>query len=248
MSRLIDFFVIGAAKAGTSALHRYCVKHPEISGGIKKEIHFFDHYTNFLNLPVNYDNYHNMFDFTNNKKFYADFTPDYIYFEESAQLIWEYNRNAKIIAILRNPIDRAFSQWNMYTEKKLEDIPFGDAIRNERLRTRAYLPNWHGHYSYIDRGFYSEQIRRYQRFFPKEQLLFIKYEDFKHDQAFYLKRVFEFIGANPDTFQYEHLVANQFKYESSLNSNDHQYLLAIFKNDIQHVQQLLGWDCSDWLL
>ena len=248
MANRINFFVIGAAKAGTSALYRYCVQHPEIGGGTNKELHFFDHFNHFKTRPINYNAYHTLFNFSSNKKLYADFTPDYIFFEESAQLIWEYNPQANIIAILRNPIHRAFSEWNMNITLKRETLSFTEAIRNERLRTRAYLPEMHGHHSYIDRGFYSEQIRRYQRFFPNKQLLFLKYEDFKQDQAMHVKKVFEFVGVDPQLFEYEHLVANQFNYKSTLHENDHQFLRAIFQNDIQKVQQLLGWDCSDWLL
>ena len=247
MTNKLDFFVIGAAKAGTTALHQYCVKHPDVGTGKLKEIHFFDHFNFFEKLPVNYEPLHNVFDFSTNKKTYGDFTPDYIYFEESARLIWEYNPKAKIIAILRNPIHRAFSQWNMNISLQRDSIPFSQAIREERLRSRAYLPNWHGHYSYIDRGFYTEQIRRFQHFFPNNQLLIFKYDDFKKEQEKHLNRFFEFIGVAPEKYIHEALVANRYEYDSLLNKEDHHYLLTLFRNDILNLQQLLNWDCSDWL-
>lgn len=246
---LVSFMVIGAAKCGTSALHTYLVKHPQIGGGKKKELHFFDHTHNFYQKNLNYNAYHQQFDFSDPNKLYGDFTPDYIYFQESARLIWTYNPNVKLIAMLRNPIERAFSHWNMQIQLSdvLDPLPFSEAIRNERFRCRAYLPEQHGHFSYTDRGFYTEQIRRFQRLFPNNQLLFIRYDDFKKHQEKTLQQVFEFLNVDPSRYQHEHQVTHYIPYHEKLNPNDHRYLLNLFRNEIHALEQLLGWDCSDWL-
>lgn len=246
---LISFMVIGAAKCGTSALYKYITKHPDIGGGIKKEQHYFDHTPNFAQYHLNYNDYHSQFDFSTGKKLYADFTPDYLYFLESARLIWRYNRNAKLIAILRNPIERAFSHWNMQIQHSnvIDPLPFGEAIRNERFRLRTYLPEQHGHFSYIDRGFYTEQIRRFKRLFPAEQLLILKYDDFKNEQEKTLRQLFEFVGVDPNLYEYEHQVANYFPYHNKMNPDDYLFLRNTFEHEIHALEQMLGWDCSSWL-
>jgi hypothetical protein len=246
---LISFMVIGAAKSGTSALHRYMVKHPDVGGGKNKELHFFDDTHNFFVNNLNYDEYHQEFDFSSNKQHYGDFTPDYIYFQESARLIWRYNRNIKLIILLRNPIERAFSHWNMETKyaNVIDTLPFGEAIRNERFRLRTYLPEQHGHFSYIDRGFYTEQLRRFKRLFPDEQLLILKYDDFKNEQEKTLRQVFEFIGVDPNLYQYEHQLTHYIPYHEKLSPEDHLYLLNTFQHEIHALEQMLGWDCSAWL-
>ena len=246
---LVSFMVIGAAKCGTSALHRYLIKHPHIGGGKNKELHFFDNTSNFKQQNLDYTPYHQQFDVSNRNKIFGDFTPDYMYFQESAQLIWSYNPNVKLILMLRNPIERAFSHWNMQIQRShvLDPLPFNEAIRNERFRLRAYLPQQHGHFSYIDRGFYTEQIRRFQRLFPKNQFLFIRYDDFKNEQEKTLHRVFEFLNVDPSLFQYEHQLTYNIPYKNKLNATDHRFLLDTFRNEIHALEQLLGWDCSNWL-
>ena len=246
---LVSFMVIGAAKCGTSALHHYLVKHPHIAGGKMKELHFFDNTHHFFQKNLDYTLYHDQFDTTDTDKIYGDFTPDYLYFHESAKLIWTYNPNVKLIVMLRNPIERAFSHWNMQIQQSdvLDPLPFSEAIRNERFRLRTYLPEQHGHFSYIDRGFYTEQIRRFQRLFPKNQFLFVRYDDFKNQQEKTLNNIFNYLNVDPSLYKYEHKITYNIPYKNKLSSTDHLFLLNIFRNEIHALEQLLGWDCSDWL-
>ena len=99
----IDFIIIGTQKGGTSALDHYLRQHPEIGMGKKKEIHFFDDEKIFSKTDINYNKYHDYFDFSIEKKVYGEATPIYIYWDQSCKRIWKYNKDIKLIAILRNP-------------------------------------------------------------------------------------------------------------------------------------------------
>ena len=91
--------------------------------------------------------------------------------------------NMKIILVLRNPIQRAYSHWNMNRATNLDPLPFLEAVRAERVRSRRRLPLQDRDYSYVDRGFYSEQLRRIWRYFPTEQTLVLKTEHLKQRPA-----------------------------------------------------------------
>lgn len=245
-NKKLDFLVIGTQKGGTSALDAYLREHPEIGMGNIKEVHYFDNDDYFLEPKADYWDYHNYFNFLSGKKIYGETTPIYIYWEPAARRIYEYNPNIKLIAILRNPINRAFSHWNMLYSKNVERKDFEYCIENERERCRMSLPEQHIYYSYIDRGFYSEQIRRYKRYFKDEQMLFLKYEEFSRSQPEYLKEIFEFLGVEVDKIKFKELTANKINYARKINDKEKEYLKEIFKNDISEVERLLDWDCSDW--
>jgi len=167
----VDFLIVGAQKSGTSALDVYLRDHSEIEMAVKKEVHFFDVEANFKG-DVDYGIYHRNFA-QNSAKLRGECTPIYMYWAPSMKRIFEYNPNMKIIAVLRNPIERAFSHWNMQQHRGVEKKDFSIAIRQESVRCRVSLPLQHRELSYTDRGYYSEQIRRIWRFFPKDQTLFI---------------------------------------------------------------------------
>jgi hypothetical protein len=246
--RRLDFIGVGVAKAGTTALYSYLKQHPEIGLGSKKEIHFFDRVENFFFPKWFYFHYHRFFNFKSGKKIYGEITPIYLYWRSAAADIYEYNPKIKIIAILRNPTDRAYSQWNMNIKIGFDNVDFEYAVQHDRERSRKYLPNQHHHYSIIDRGFYSNQIREYRRFFPNNQLLFLKYENYKANPEETLKTVFTFLGVNPNLFDFKALTSNVHKYEKKMDEDLRKQLIKTYENDIREVERLLDWNCSDWLV
>jgi hypothetical protein len=243
----IDFLVIGTQKGGTTAIDHYLRQHPEIGMGNEKELHFFDNEEIFSKNKINYSQYDNRFDISANKSIYGEVTPIYLYWEPSCKRIWEYNKEIKIIAVLRNPIDRAYSHWNMEVERNAEQEPFFECIVNERARMRASLPYQHRVFSYVDRGFYSEQIRRYKRYFRDEQMLFIKYEDFKNEQEKEVFKILNFLDVNPDKFTFKPETVHKRAYSKKMSDEEREYLRNIYKNDIREVEKLMNWDCQDWL-
>lgn len=243
----LDFLGIGVAKAGTTALHDYLALHPQIGMGDVKEVHFFDRSQHFLFPNWFYFRYHKHFNFKSGKKIYGEITPVYLYWNNAAAHIWEYNPKIKLIAILRNPIERAYSHWNMTNKLGTDILPFEESIARERERSRRKLPHQHRQYSVIDRGFYSAQIREYRRFFPENQLLFIQYDEFKQKPKETLERVFKFLEVDPSLFDFNPLQSNVIEYKSQLNPDTKKILIDIYRNEIHEVERLLNWDCSNWL-
>lgn len=243
----LDFIGIGVAKAGTSALHDYLIQHPQIGMGDKKEIHFFDQPQHFFFPNWFYFRYHKHFNFKSGKKVYGEITPIYLYWRSAAADIWEYNPKIKLIVILRNPVDRAYSQWNMNIQNGSISLSFNDAIDQEIERAKRKLPYQHHKYSIIDRGFYSAQIREYLRFFPKNQLLFIQYDRFTSHTLETLEAIFEFLQVDKTLYHFSPLTANVFKYDKQMDPETRKSLINFYCNEIHEVEKMLNWNCSHWL-
>lgn len=246
-NRKIDFIIGGCQKGGTSALDYYLRQHPEIGMAKGKELHFFDNENIFQKSNVKYFQYEKQFNFRPSIKFYGEATSIYIYWKPCCQRIWEYNPDIKLIFILRNPIDRAFSHWNMEFNRNWDNYTFTDAIRNESIRIQETAPMQHRIYSYIDRGLYVEQIKRFINTFPRNQLLFIKYEEFNLNQEETLEHIFNFIGVDGKKFNFERKTVHKIKYHSLISGEDKEFLSNIFRADINELENILGWNCSDWL-
>lgn len=247
-TKKIDFIVVGAQKAGTTALAYYLSQHENIDMGKTKEIHFFDNESAFKNEEPDYSAYHSHFNFDDPEKVYGEATPIYIYWEPAAKRIWKYNKDIKLVAILRNPVERAFSHWNMEVGRGAEEETFSLAIRHEAMRCRSSLPDQNRVCSYVDRGFYSEQVRRLRRYFREDQLFIAKYESFKANQEQEMYNIFEFLGVDKDAFTYKPLSIHTIKYhQEAMAEFDRNYLVDIFRYDIKEIEKALNWDCSDWL-
>ena len=242
----VGFLIVGTQKAGTSALEYHLKQHDHIGTAKHKEVHFFDRETMYGLGDLAYFFYERKFDFSTKKKIYGEATPIYLYWEGCARRIWKYNPDIKIIAILRNPISRAFSSWNMENGRGNDQLDFMTAIKEEHDRVKRALPFQHRIFSYVDRGFYSEQIRSYRRYFNEDQMLFIKYEEFKNDQEKWVKEVVEFLDLDTDSINYEPMVVNKRPYKVEMSQEAREYLRSIYQYDIKEVERLLGWDCSDW--
>lgn len=243
---LVTFLGCGAQKAGTSALDRYLRQHPDICLPDRKEIHFFDIEYNFRYPLVNYAKYHSFFDFQSQDKIAGEVTPSYMYWTYSPRRIWEYNPEMKLIILLRNPIERAYSHWNMNRSNHIEPYSFHQAIQLENQRKRACLPYQDKEFSYLERGLYSIQIRRLGNFFPTQQMLLLRSSDLDQNPIPTMNKVFLFLDLPVIDIQEEEPV-HQGTYEQDLAESDKAYLKEYFQPDIKALEQLLDWDCSDWL-
>ena len=146
----IDFIICGTQKGGTSALDAYLRRHPEICMAISKEVHFFDNEKAFCDGLPDYSLYHSFFSPQPSHKLVGEATPVYMYWRDATRRIWQYNPNIKLIVVLRNPIDRAYSNWNMERLRNRDTVAFWEAIQNEEERCREALPYQHRIYSYIE--------------------------------------------------------------------------------------------------
>ena len=237
----IDFIVAGVQKSGTTALDSYLRQHSEIGMGKIKEIHFFDNERYFRTRKIDYREYHKHFNFSEKKKVFGESTPIYIWWKDSIKRIFEYNNKIKLIVILRNPIDRAFSHWNMEISRNNEVRNFYTCISENKLNQPQNKIS-----SYIERGFYIEQIENLFKYFDRNQLLFIKYEDFLSEQETYLRKIFSFLNVSNDNYNFNFKKSHNIKYSSEIDAKSKSYLLNKYMNDINKVELLLGWDCNDW--
>ena len=244
----VSFVVAGTQKGGTQALDYYLRKHPELVMPKTKEVHFFDRENVFTLQQVNYTIYHSFFQPTRKNVLLGESTPIYMYWYPVPFRIWQYNPYMKFIVLLRSPIERAFSHWNMEISRGYDDLSFGEAIRYEKSRCRSALPYQHRIYSYVDRGFYTEQLRRIWHFFPYEQTLILKSEDLKNDLLNTLNTACEFLGIRkfyPEEIEQKNIHSRE--YQASLIDRDREYLTFVYEFEIRQLERILGWDCSDWL-
>jgi len=244
--RKVSFIIGGTQKAGTTALHDYLEKHPEIGVADKKEVHFFDNEEYFRGNKPDYSAYHFFFRHNPPHKLLGEATPIYMYWYDAPRRIWQYNPDMKIIVILRNPIDRAYSHWNMERYRKAESLSFWDALQCERERCREALPYQHRVYSYIDRGFYVKQLRRIWTYFPEDQTLILRNEDIRRNPQKAVEDVCLFLGVrSPGRLKAQDIHSRP--YISPMSSREREYLRHVFEFEIKHLERILGWDCSEWL-
>ncbi|MEN6309427.1 MAG: sulfotransferase domain-containing protein [Anaerohalosphaeraceae bacterium] len=242
----IDFLVAGVQKAGTTALFSYLNQHPEIYIPEQKELHFFDTEEYFQNQSVDYSVYHRQFTPDSFQTMMGEVTPIYIYWSNSMKRIREYNPQIKVIVILRNPITRAYSHWNMETGRGADHVSFFEAITTEKLRLSQARPLQHRVYSYVDRGFYVEQLRRVWSYFPVHRTLILRHEDLRNNPQAVMDRVFQFLGmANP--INIEPRLERKGIYSEPMTTEAWNYLRQLYEQEINQLEQMLKWNCGNWL-
>lgn len=242
----VSFLIGGTQKSGTTALDIYLRAHPSVLMAKRKEVHFFSDEVRFRGAQADYNAYHAMFDSEPSGKLLGEATPIYMYWYAAPRRVWEYNQAMKWILVLRNPIERAYSHWNMERSRGLESLPFFEAIKREKERCREALPEQHRVYSYTDRGFYTEQIRRIWHFFPVEQTLFLKSEELHNAPSDSLNKLSTFLGIEHHPLTTEQK-AHVGSYNSAMSGAERACLRDIFEVEIRALEKLLGWNCGDWL-
>jgi len=245
-SNKVSLFVVGAQKSGTTALDFYLRQHPQICMAARKEVHFFDNEKHFTGGRVDYSTYHSFFKPGSLHTICGETTPAYMYWLAAPRRIWEYNPEAKLIVILRNPVERAYSHWNMQMQRGAESRTFWEAIHSERRRCRESLPLQNKPYSYIDRGFYTEQIRRLNHYFPDSRLLITKCEELREKPQEYMSKICRFLSI-PSLENIVPVIRHENPYSSPMMEAERTYLQGIFEYEIKQLERMLGWDCSDWL-
>jgi sulfotransferase family protein len=240
----LDFILAGTQKSGTTALHYFLTKHPNITMGDQQEMHFFDS-EEIFSAPVDYELLHKHFQPLLPSTIAGECTPIYIYWKPAMERIWKYNPKIKLLIILRNPVDRAFAHWNMQRFKGREPLDFLDALKDEKKRAKEAAPLQSRRYSYVDRGFYSAQLERAFKFFPRRQVKIIKFEKFRDNKTETLDAIFHFLGIK-SVVSSRDKDRNIVPYEREIRAEERKYLYEVFAEDIAKLEKLLGWNCSDW--
>lgn len=243
----VDFVVAGAQRSGTTALDSYLRQHPDIEMALLKEPHFFDDERVFRDRKPAYWKYHAMFPAWRESKVFGEVTPIYMYWKPAFSRIARYSKNMRIVMILRNPIERAYSHWNMQVREGDETAPFAEAIRREAEEPEGAIPDTEQRrrFSYINRGFYSEQIERALERFPEEHVLAVRQDEMQADPQSTMSRTFRFLGVGNTRIRAKRV--NCGSYETPMRPEDRKLLRDIYADEIRNLERLLGWNCEAWL-
>ncbi len=209
--RLPDFLVIGAQKAGTTAVHRYLEQHPGIFMCPVKESNFFA----MEGLTVDFrgpgdrealtgsplvrtitsvDEYSDLFRDARPDQVVGEACPMYLYDPGAPERIARHIPDVRLIAVLRNPIRRAFSAYMMLRQSGRERLAsFEEALAMEPLRVER---NWEYAWRYADVGRYARQLSRYYEHFPRENILVYLHEDLITRPAEVISEMLDFVGAD----------------------------------------------------
>ncbi|MBD1869399.1 tetratricopeptide repeat protein [Cyanobacteria bacterium FACHB-471] len=238
-----DFFILGVGKAGTTSLYKYLVKHPQVLPALQKEVNFFSHYFDeglpwyLAQFPCEIEGL---------KFLTGEATPCYLAFPEADQKLFSLFPDAKLILLLRNPVDRTISHYHdivraHYEERSLETAIFSELeilkdATEETLTDGSYFSkSW----SYVLNSLYVYSIRRWTKLFPKENFLIIKSEDLYANPAKVVADTFNFLGLpNYQLNKYKNYYPGDYK--SPVSESLRRTLADYFKPHNQMLEEYLG--------
>jgi Sulfotransferase domain len=249
----VDFLIVGTQKGGTHALVSFLSQHPEIFIPLVREAHFFDRtraYLADLQSQHPYATYHALFETAKPGQLWGEATPIYMFLPFVACRIFRYNPAVKLIFLLRDPAERAYSAYKMERARKRDSWPFIFAAALEPLRLRMASADLDDDRhpirvnSYLSRGFYSRQVGSFLRLFPRENCLFIKSEALLGEHELVMWRVFSFLKVDPDI----KVPAEQvFVGTNGELSPILAYVLDLmYRRDRARLRRLIGIEFADW--
>jgi len=270
-----EFLIVGAEKAATTSLHYYLTQNPQLISPQFKEVPYFWNDAAYSKGDDWYERFFLTFGSKKYDKTVAfDATPANLYLPYVPERIKKYRSDMKIIILLREPVSRAYSAWNMLKENYdkyhsksfkivrqfipayIRNSPATQNMKTELFEVPAY-PSFeevvakemdkikHGspHYepSFLRRGFYAEQIKRYYEHFPKEQILILSSKLLKTDLENQLNRILNFIDLpNYDWSKLEKQQKNAYKYSEPINTDIKAKLQAFYEPYNKQLFELLG--------
>ena len=255
---LPNFFVIGPGRTGTTSLYHYLDQHPCITKSAYDELGYFD---NNFHLGLNW--YRSLFPtkFTQQKveskykKFLTyDVTPGYIRRPWAARRISSYFPNTKLIAVLRNPVDKTYSHYIMGVNEGNEKRSFEEVLKYDLKQLENFSDSYSKksddyfknvvENSFVARGFYLEQLDIWFKLFPKKQILIIKSEDLASRTTEVVKDIFNFLML-PE-YKIKNVSKHRVSDYSKMNSSTRKTLVEFFKPYNKKLYEFLdrdfGWD------
>jgi hypothetical protein len=255
---LPDFVIIGAQKCGTSSLYAYLTQHPNVMPALEKEVHYFD---------SNYDKgiawykahfvtsaYRAVQSFrTGQKTITGEASPYYLIYPHAPARLRAVLPAAKLIVLLRNPVDRAYSHYQHQVARGRESLSFEDALRAEQkrldgeyermMRDEHYTSFAHAHYSYLLRGIYADQLALWFEVFPREQFLVLSAESLFADASVAVKQTLAYLE-----LPYREIDVSQKRNArsySSMNASTRRLLVDYFRPHNARLYELLN-DSFEW--
>jgi len=196
-----NFIIIGAMKAATTSLYTYLKQHPDVFMTAIKEPMFFNNFQNNNNFKIlgrktkkitTFEQYYPLFDAVKNEKAIGEASPTYISSENCPNLIQQHLPNVKIIAVLRQPVARAYSNFLHARRADRESISDFETAFNKE--TERKTENWSPLYHYKSKGYYAEQLERYFTLFPKENIKVLLFEDLVNNPIETTQELFKFLN------------------------------------------------------
>jgi hypothetical protein len=255
---LPNFLIIGSARSGTTSLYEYLTKHPSIIPGVGKEVYFFDKkfskginwYKSFFPTKLNMSRAENKL---KSKCLTGEATPRYLHYPHAPKRIFSILPHVKLIVLLRNPIDRAYSHYQMEVDSGHEKLSFEDAISNEEERITSHMKkmeNDENFYSvnfyrksYLTRGIYVDQLKRWFKYFPREKFLILKSEDLYSNPSNTYQQVLDFLGLS--NYELTSFKAHRMRDYSPISSQTREKLTKYFEPYNEQLYELLDRN-YDW--
>lgn len=261
---LPDFVIIGAQKSGTTSLYNFLIRHPAIAAASEKEIEYFStrHKHGELwyrsNFPINMSghcSFKKKKQTNKPKRLTGEASPKYLFYPTVPDRMKSLLPDVKLIAILRNPVDRAYSHYHHYVRDNIESLSFEDAISTEEERCAGggeqlikdpdSDPCHYRRYSYLARGRYAEQLENWFRYYGREQFLILTTEEFYEDPQRILDQASAFLGLPPHPFQAMGLRNLNVGDYKEMSADTRKFLVEYFKSHNERLAKLLR--CSfDW--
>ena len=246
---LPDFITIGAQKCGTTSFHRLLTRHPHVASAALKELHFFD---NRFDEGVEW--YRRCFPsprwLDGRKTITGECTPAYMFRPFVPRRMAETIPEVRLIALLRNPVDRAYSQYHHQVRLGNAVSEFEEEIKEEAARLEGKRNASHGEErqakhdprqpSYLSRGIYVDQLLRWSEFFDDRQMLVLNSEDFLKNTPDTMKRVLNFLGLPAWTLPT--LESRNAGSYAPMNPDTRRWLEDYFAPHNQRLYEYLGTD------
>lgn len=197
MTRWPNFFIVGAAKAGTTSLHHHLAEHPQIFMSTLKEPHFFSSFSvdpwqmRLHHVIRDEARYLSLFTEAGDAPIIGESSASYLWDVEAARRIGAVAPHARIVAVLRDPVERAFSHYLNDVREGITSLLFADAIRNELDGSHCRWPSL-----YVDFGRYAEQLARYRDVFGAGVLV-VFFDDLISNPVQEVGRILSFVGVQP---------------------------------------------------
>ncbi len=250
------FLIVGTMKGGTSALARALKQHPDVFIPDGKEVRYFD--IHFAEGPEWYES---RFEKAPPGSQTGDASPGYMYGTDVIDRMTEVLPEARYLAILRDPIDRAYSHYWHNVRREREARSFLQAIEEERAVLAGELPLPAYDFAYLDRSRYLPQLKRIEARVGRDRMLILKTEDLRTDRSATLRAAWEFMQVDPDAgdvsepsrplvwHMKSRLSAKRRKLVSSYPPVDHELRSRLLTDVVPEITLLESWwgrDLSDW--
>lgn len=260
-----NFLIIGAQKSGTTTLHYFLDQHPKIRGSFPKEIHYFSRYINYPGKDLDW--YRRHFASWKDYEHHFESSPNYLSDPKTPQRIHEHYPDIKMIALLRDPIQRAYSAWNMYHDylkkgyaakrlahgtspgKKNELFEF---FYRGRTSFPTFLETIEAEISHINenrpggpnilrKGLYHEQLSRYFEYFKRDQILILDFNELVKEPTTLCNKALAFLNVDDTTtWQPKVKVKNKRGYDYSITENERMILERFYEEPDRKLFELMN--------